>query len=239
MKKKIDLHIHSKCSDGKLSPSEILHESLIRGVVLISITDHDSIDCQEEAIILAAENSVEYIPGLELSVSFSHPEYGNSKPVSLDFLAYMYDIKNQQLINKLEEMRRHRVKRAEQILEKINHELSLKGKPNFTNKDLEEIQKSVDGAFGRPHIANYMVKKGIVDTRQEAFDTFLVKCNVPKLPLSLPEASELIKSAGGKLLLAHPNHPRGTSLIKFTTDIHKQQKIIVENMMPYIDGIEC
>ena len=81
---------------------------------MISITDHDSIDCQEEAIILAAENSVEYIPGLELSVSFSHPEYGNSKPVSLDFLAYMYDIKNQQLINKLEEMRRHRVKRAEQ-----------------------------------------------------------------------------------------------------------------------------
>ncbi|MBN2063018.1 MAG: PHP domain-containing protein [Deltaproteobacteria bacterium] len=222
-----------------MSPADIIHECSQRGIGLISITDHDSIDCQEEARILCRKSNIHYIPGLELSVSFSHPKYGDSKPISLDFLAYMYDIKNTTLINKLEKMRQHRIKRAEQILEKINHELALKGKTHLTNDDMEEIQNSVDGAFGRPHIASYLVKKGIVNTRQEAFDIYLVKCNVPKLPLTLPEASEIIKNAGGKLLLAHPNHPRGTSLINFTTDITEQQKIIKETMMPYINGIEC
>ena len=69
-----------------------------------------------------------------------------------------------------------------------------------------------------------MVKKGVVNARQEAFDSYLVKCNVPKMPLSLEEASTLIKEAGGKLFMAHPNHPRGTSLIKFTRDLTLQQK---------------
>jgi len=53
------------------------------------------------------------------------------------------------------------------------------------------------------------------------------------------EASKLVKEAGGKLFLAHPNHPRGTSLINLSTDIEEQQKIISETMMPYIDGVEC
>jgi predicted metal-dependent phosphoesterase TrpH len=59
------------------------------------------------------------------------------------------------------------------------------------------------------------------------------------MPLSMPEASELVKNAGGKIMLAHPNHPRGTSLIKLTSDLGEQQEIIRETMMPYIDGIEC
>jgi len=59
------------------------------------------------------------------------------------------------------------------------------------------------------------------------------------MPLSLPKASELVKGAGGKLMLAHPGDPNGTSLNSLTTSIHEQQKIIKETMIPYIDGIEC
>ena len=59
------------------------------------------------------------------------------------------------------------------------------------------------------------------------------------MPLSLEEASILVENAGGKLFMAHPNHPRGTSLIKFTTDIDLQQDIITESILPFIDGIEC
>ena len=70
--------------------------------------------------------------------------------------------------------------------------------------------------LGRPHIADYLVKKGIVKTRQEAFDKYLVKCDVPKFPLYLEEASKLIRDAGGKLVLAHPNDPHGTSLASLT-----------------------
>ncbi len=236
---KIDLHIHSNCSDGLMNSEEIFQEAKKRDIRLISITDHDSIDCQEEAGFLADEYDIHYLYGLELSVTFSHPEYRNARPISLDFLAYQYDIHYTPLVRKLRDLRAHRRRRAEQILDKINQELAKEDIPALTHKDLELIQDSVDGAFGRPHIAGYMVKKGIVSSKQEAFDRYLVRCNVPKMPLSLPEASELVKDAGGKLILAHPNHPRGTSLIKFTTDIKEQQEIIEGTMLPFIDGIEC
>lgn len=235
----IDLHIHSVCSDGQFTLKDIFNKASHIGIGMLSITDHDSIDCQDEARVLAEEFSIKYLYGLELSVTFSHPDYNNSKPISLDFLGYNYDPENKDLINKLEDLRIHRKKRAEQILEKINIELFKEEKEEFTETDLQEIENSVDGAFGRPHIADYMVKKGVVKARQEAFDKYLIKCNVPKMPLSLNEASSLVKNAGGKLFIAHPNHPRGTSLIKFTQDLDLQQEIITWSILPYIDGIEC
>ena len=239
MTSKIDLHIHSHCSDGRMTLEEIFEVANRKNMGLISITDHDSIDCQEPAKILADRYGIYYLYGLELNVSYSHPEYRDSKPVSLDFLAYQYDIHYLPLAKKLKELREFRIKRAEQILEKINQEFAKENLETFTHKDLEAIQDSVDGAFGRPHIAEHMVKKGIVSDKQEAFDRYLVKCNVPKMPLSLSEASGLVRGAGGKLMLAHPNHPRGTSLNSLTPSPDEQQKIIEETMLPYIDGIEC
>jgi predicted metal-dependent phosphoesterase TrpH len=237
--KKIDLHIHSKCSDGRMTVLEIFHKANQKDLGLISITDHDTIECQEEAKMLAEQFNIQYLHGLELSISFSDTRYKGAKPISLDFLAYDYNIRHSPLVNKLLELREFREKRAAEILEKVNVELLKENIQKLTQEDLDEIQNSVDGSFGRPHIANYLVKKGIVADRQEAFDKYLVRCNVPKMPLSLPEASELVKGAGGKLMLAHPNDPRGTSLIKFTEDLTEQQNIIRDTMLPFIDGIEC
>ena len=62
---------------------------------------------------------------------------------------------------------------------------------------------------------------------------------MPKYPLSLTEASELIKNAGGILVLAHPNDPNGTSLVSLTPDLVEQTEIIEEYMLEYIDGVEC
>ncbi|MBW2116283.1 MAG: hypothetical protein JRH04_16050 [Deltaproteobacteria bacterium] len=154
-------------------------------------------------------------------------------------LGYEYDIHNLPLRQKLEEMREYRRKRAEQILEKINQELLKGNLEAFTNKDLEAIEETVDGAFGRPHIADYMVKKGIVSNKQAAFDRYLVKCNVPKMPVSLEEASNLIRGAGGKLVHAHPSDPNGTSLVALTRSLEEQHQIIRETMLPYLDGVEC
>ena len=235
----IDLHVHSICSDGQFTIKKIFKKASQIGIGLLSITDHDSIDCQDEASVLAQEYHIKYIYGLELSISFFLPDHESSKPISLDFLAYDYDPENSVLKNKLRDLKNHRRKRAEQILEKINVELLKEGKKEFTSRDLSEIENSVDGAFGRPHIADYMIKKGIVNERQEAFDRYLVKCNVPKMPLSLEEASSIVKNAGGKLFMAHPNHPHGTSLAKLTHDLKSQQDIITESILPFIDGIEC
>jgi len=234
---KIDLHIHTRtCSDGNLSIEEVFREAKNRSIDLMSTTDHDSIDCQERAIVLAREYGISYITGVELNVIFHYP---SSKPISLDFLGYQYDIGNQELKDKLQLIQEHRVTRAGQILEKLNVEFDKEGLERFTEKDLKNIQHSVDGVFGRPHIANYLIQKGIVKDKQEAFDKYLVKCNVPKYPLSLAEASKLIRNAGGILVHAHPNDPNGTSLVSITHDLEEQTKVIERYMLQYIDGVEC
>ena len=235
---KIDLHIHTKTgSDGNLSIEEVFQEAKNRNINLISITDHDSIDCQERAIALARQYGISYIPGVELNVTFHYPD--EVEAVSLDFLGYQFDIANLELKSKLQLIKEHRETRARQILEKLNVEFAKEGIKRFTEQDLKNIQDSVDGVFGRPHIANYLIEKGIAKDKQEAFDKYLVKCDVAKYPLSLAEASKLIRNAGGILVQAHPNDPNGTSLVSITPDLHEQTKIIEEYMLEYIDGVEC
>jgi hypothetical protein len=235
---KIDLHIHTRTgSDGNLPIEEVFQEAKNRNIDLISITDHDFIDCQKRAIALARKHGMSYITGVELNVTFHYPE-GN-KGVSLDFLGYEYDIGNQELQDKLQLIKEYRRRRARQILQNLNVEFDKEGIERFTEADLRKIEDSVDGVFGRPHIANYLVEKGIVKDKQEAFDKYLVKCDVPKYPLSLAEASQLIRNAGGKLIHAHPGDSNGTSLVSITHDLEEQTKVIEKYMLQYIDGVEC
>jgi len=234
---KIDLHIHSSTgSDGNLTIEDIFKEAKNRNIGCLSITDHDSIEYQNQAIALSKEYGILYIPGVELNVTFIS---GNGKSISLDFLGYNFDVDNRDLINKLHIIKGHRVERARRILDKLNLEFIKNNIGQFNETDLNNIQGTVDGTFGRPHIANYLVKKGIVNSKQEAFDRYLVRCDVPKYPLSLADASNLIRNANGKLILAHPDDYNGTSLRSLTTNLEEQGQIIKENMLKYIDGIEC
>jgi predicted metal-dependent phosphoesterase TrpH len=233
---KIDLHIHTSTgSDGALTIEEVFAEAKKRNIDFLSITDHDAIDQQGRAIELAHKHEITYITGVELNVTF--PCRGKS--VSLDFLGYGYNYLNPALKKKLKLIREHREKRACQILDNLNVEFGKESLPLFTEEDLRKMQEGVDGILSRPHIADYLITKGIVGNRQEAFDKYLVKCDVPKYPLSLAEASSLVRNAGGVLVLAHPNDPNGTSLISLTSDLNEQTKIIQENMLDDIDGVEC
>jgi predicted metal-dependent phosphoesterase TrpH len=235
---KIDLHIHTKTgSDGNLSIEQVFQEAKRRNISFISITDHDSVACQKEAVALAREHGISYITGVELNVTFHYPE--DDKDVSLDFLGYGYDIGNQELDSKLQLIKKYRETRAHQVLRNLNMEFDREGMARFTEADIKRIEDSVDGVFGRPHIANYLVEKGIVKDKQEAFDRYLVTCNVPKYPLSLAEASQLIRNAGGILVHAHPGDRKGTSLVSITRDLEKQTKIIEKYMLQYTDGVEC
>jgi predicted metal-dependent phosphoesterase TrpH len=235
----IDLHIHSKTSDGQLSVNEILKIAKKRKIDLMSITDHDSIASQEQAILLARKSGIPYISGVELNISFLHPKFNKGKSISLDLLGYKFDITNVELQKKIEQIVEYRKERISKILKKLNAEFKKEGLENFTKKDLIKIQKSADGTLGRPHIANYLITKKIVSDKKEAFEKYLVKCDVPKYPLSLIEASNLLRGASGKVILAHPNDPYGTSLAKYSKCLNSQTKVIQESMLPYIDGIEC
>jgi len=235
----IDLHIHSKNSDGSFTVEKIIEIAKLRHISMLSITDHDSIICQQKASSLAKKNGIRYISGVELNVTFNSSQNSDQKSIYLDFLGYNFDPDNCQLQNKLRQIAKYRQKRAEKILKKLNIEFKKKQIKELTKDDLDNIQHSVDGVFGRPHIADYLVKKGIAQNRNEAFDRYLVKCNVPKYPLFLKDASKLLRNAGGKIILAHPNDPHGTSLLKLSSHLDKQTEIITDSFLPLIDGIEC
>jgi predicted metal-dependent phosphoesterase TrpH len=235
----IDLHIHSNASDGKFTVLEILHQAKIRNIGFIAITDHDSIRLQTQAVKEAKRTNIKYVTGVELNVTFAHPRFKEGKSVSLDFLAYQFDPTDNALKNKLETMAKYREERAEKILDNLNTEFKKENIAALTNDDFQHIEESVDGVLGRPHIADYLVQKKIVKTRQEAFDKYLVKCDVPKYPLFLEEASKIVRKAGGKLVLAHPNDPHGTSLASLTKSLEEQTQIIEEKMISFIDGVEC
>ena len=234
-----DLHIHSSASDGKLKVQEIFKEAKSRNIGFLAITDHDSIGCQTQGSTLSKKEHIGYITGVELNVTFSHPKYHEGKAVSLDFLGYQFNADNGALGSKLVEIAEYREERAAKILSNLNTEFRKENISELNHGDLRKIEESVDGVLGRPHIADYLVKKNIVKTRQEAFDKYLVKCDVPKYPLYLEEASRLIRGAGGKLVLAHPNDPHGTSLAALSKSLFEQTEIIQEKMLPYIDGVEC
>jgi predicted metal-dependent phosphoesterase TrpH len=235
----IDLHIHSNASDGKFTVLEILQQARIRNIGFVGITDHDSICSQIQAVNEAKKTNIKYVTGVELNVTFAHPKFKDGKPVSLDFLGYQYDPADNALKNKLDTIAMYREERAKKILANINGEFKKEKIAALTNDDFRHIEESVDGVLGRPHIADYLVQKRIVKTRQEAFDKYLVKCDVPKYPLFLEEASRLVRMAGGKLVLAHPNDPHGTSLIALTKSLEEQTQIIDEKMLSFIDGVEC
>lgn len=235
----IDLHIHSSASDGKLTAEQLIAEAKTRKIGFMAITDHDNISCQSVAIDAVKKAGIDYITGVELNVTFSNPKYKEGKPFSLDFLGYQFDHQNKPLLEKLALMAKYREERAVKILDNLNTEFRKENIQELTTEDLRKIQETVDGSLGRPHIADYLVKKGIVKDRLEAFNKYLVKCDVPKYPLPLEEASKLIHNAGGKIVLAHPTDQCGISLLPITKVLSEQTQIIEDTMLNFVDGVEC
>jgi len=204
----------------------------------MSITNHDSIKDQNIAVKAAKEAEIRYITGVELNVTFSQSNLQKGKKFNLDFLGYQFDLRNITLKNRLESLAKYRKDRVVKIFNNLRVLLKEKGHI-LSDEELHKIQLSAEGTIGRPHIADYLVKRGIVNNRQEAFEKYLVEGNSPKYPLFIEEASKLIRDAGGKLILAHPNDPQGTSLSTLTRNLQEQTDIIKEEMLPYIDGVEC
>jgi predicted metal-dependent phosphoesterase TrpH len=233
------MHIHSCASDGKLSAKEIMAEAKTRNIGLLSITDHDNISCQPTAVEEAKKAGIRYLTGVELNVTFFNSNYGRGKPFALDFLGYQFDPYDKALSQKLLLMAKYREERAAKILDNLNAEFKKEGIAPLTKDDLHQIEETVEGSLGRPHIADYLVKKGIVASHLEAFNKYLVKCDAPKYPLHLEEASKLVRDGGGKIVLAHPNDACGTSLLSLTQVPSEQTQIIQETMLSLIDGVEC
>jgi hypothetical protein len=186
-----DLHIHTLASDGWFTPEGAVERASRAGLAAISIADHDSINGIRAALWAGKKYGVEVIPGIELSSEFEGHE--------LHILGYFIDWRDKRFRNKVLELQEARADRAKEMLNKL--------KTLNINIAYNVVLVSAGGVVGRPHIAQAMLERGYVRTRQEAFDKYL-NFNKPayasKCPLSFADAIKMIRKVGGISSLAHP-----------------------------------
>jgi len=190
----IDLHAHTTASDGSFSPTELIDEAAAIGLAAIAVTDHDTIGGLAEAKIAATAAGVELVPGVELSVEDDGGRF--------HLLGYLFDPDNDKFASTLTSIRASRAKRNEQMAVKMA-ELGLP----VTMDDVRAQAGDKGEVIARPHFAKALLKAGVVNSVQDAFDRFLATGKplyLPKEVLTPTDAVALIHDAGGVAVMAHP-----------------------------------
>jgi predicted metal-dependent phosphoesterase TrpH len=193
----IDLHIHTTASDGTFTPEQVVSHAHQLELKAIAITDHDTLAGSKEALRSGIPPSLGFLTGVEIS-STPPPFYPGSG--SFHLLGYSIRLDDPKLNRTLEKLQQARKKRNPAIINRLN-ELGI-------SITLDEVRREAgQGQLGRPHIAQLMVKKGAVASIDEAFDRFLgtgKPAYVDKQRVECVKAIEIILSAGGVPVLAHP-----------------------------------
>lgn len=193
---RIDLHMHSSASDGKLSPKALAEECFSLELTHAALTDHDTILGQREFLAAAKELGFCAVSGVEMSCEHSQ---------DLHILGYGFDPEHEgfrQMLSAREEYRRTRAARIVEALEQHGYPVSL-----------ERVHELAgDGVVGRPHIAMALVEKGYVKNVPQAFRELIgdgCPGDVAKEKIPPEEAIAMIRKAGGKAVLAHPGCMQG------------------------------
>ncbi|RME25510.1 MAG: PHP domain-containing protein [Candidatus Zixiibacteriota bacterium] len=210
----IDLHMHTDCSDGLLSPEKLLNAVRKSGLTAFSVTDHDTVDGYRQVAALLTPDDPELVPGVELSVSMDGAD--------MHMLAYLFDIDNKEFDAALDRFRKERSERGKQMIELLRRE-----GVDIPYDDVEALANG--GVIGRPHIAEAMQRSGAVKTFEEAFRRYIGfngPAYVPKSKLTPEQAIALVHAAGGLAVMAHP----------FVADMYTH----IERLVPLgLDGVEA
>ena len=195
----IDLHTHSNISDGTLSPEQLVHAAIEKGIHTLALTDHDTMDGLVLAQEAAENNALKIISGVEISSQWSRPSTKKSYGVHVVAL----NMQNPAPLNALlEQQKIIRAERAKQICDLLT---PLIGEDIY----LDVIAKvdNIPDRITRTHIAKTLVEKGYVSRPQQAFDKYIKegkKAYVKFDGLGLQETIEVIHQSGGFAVLAHP-----------------------------------
>ena len=193
---RIDLHLHTRFSDGSLTPQEVVALAHQAGVTTMAITDHDIVDGIPHAMEAATKLGIEIIPGVELSSRFDGRE--------LHVLGYGFDWQDPAFQDHLARQRLSRHARIPRTIERLNA-LGLE-----LSED-EVKAKAGSDSIGRPHVARVLVDKGYVRHTREAFDRYLGEGAQAYVPRTLSDTRDVItwiRNAGGVPVLAHPTWTR-------------------------------
>lgn len=198
MSTRIDLHTHSTASDGTLTPAELVHAAGAAGLDVVAITDHDTTAGWEPAV-RALPAGLRLVRGAELSCRW----YGEDPAVPLHLLAYLFDPDAPDLAAELSRVRHARTVRGERtvrLLQADGIEVSWS----------EILAGARGGTVGRPHVAQALVRAGLVATTSEAFgpDWLGERYRLPKDDIEVFQAVRLVRAAGGVPVFAHPRATR-------------------------------
>ena len=189
----IDLHTHTTCSDGTDSPRELVNKAIVQGLQVLGITDHDTTSGWAEAS-QTLRGSLQLALGAEISCL-------TNDGISVHMLGLLFDPLHQEMRQVLEETRDGRLPRMRKMIEKMRNE--------GMDISIEDVERAMpDGAtMGRPHLADALVAKKIIKSRDEAFIELLHNDSRFYVSHAAPtpaEAIALIRRAGGVAVIAHP-----------------------------------
>ncbi len=190
--KYIDLHTHSSCSDGTMTPATLVEHAKQAGLSAIALTDHDTMEGVPEAMARGLEQGVEVIPGIEISSSYNN--------MFMHILGYGLRHDDPVLIKRLTKIQKARNLRNEKIISKL-----CKLGIEVTMSDLKTYSK--EGQTGRPHIARLLLDRKVVRTQHDAFSRYLGKggrAYEDRFRYEAGVAINMIRDAGGLAILAHP-----------------------------------
>jgi 3',5'-nucleoside bisphosphate phosphatase len=209
-----DLHLHTQFSDGTFTPEELVLRAQNAGLACIALTDHDTVEGCARAAAACAVVSMDFIPGSELTAEHEDTE--------VHILGYFLDTANQNLLEKIAKFQSVRQSRIHEMVAALNKlGIPLKAEAVF---ELANCKSP-----GRPHVARALVKGKLIGSLDEAFERYLKKGRpawVPKTKMSALESVELIHSAGGLAVMAHPG-------------LNRTDDIIPALVEAGLDGIEC
>ena len=216
----IDLHTHTTFSDGSQTPAQLVEEAAAKGLAAIAVTDHDTVDGLAEALAAGERLGVEVIPGVEINLEHDR--------VTMDMLGYfLAGLPTDELQQELAELRVYRTERNRAMVER----LAQLGLP----LDPEDLAAAAEnGAVGRPHIGEAMVRRGYVSSISEAFELYLRRgapAWVDRRRLALGRALKLLRASGALPVLAHPGIIR--------TDAAGLNHIVRDAARGGLAGIEC
>ena len=216
----IDLHTHTTFSDGTLTPTELVEEAAALGLSAVAVTDHDTVDGLPEALAAGERLGVRVVPGVEINCEHER--------VTMDMLGYFLGgAPSDELEEELAELRATATSAT-----RASSSASPSSGYRSTPSDLAGGRRN--GAVGRPHIGEAMVRRGYVGSVSEAFERFLRRgapAWVDRRRLALGPAIRLLRASGGLPVLAHPGIIR--------TDAAGLEHIVRDAARAGLAGIEC
>ncbi len=212
----VDLHTHTDCSDGSLSPDELIEKAAASGITTLAITDHDTFEGYES---VAGRAAIGLIRGIELNTRFANR--------SIHLLVYFRGAPASGFAAWLEAMKRGRRERNLRLVEKLR---SL-----GVSIELGEVEALGKSLTGRPHFARVLVEKGYAADRDAAFRDYIGETGrafVERDSPTIEEAIRLAHESGGVTSLAHPIRlsPR---------DPEREEKLIAGMKECGLDAIEA